>query len=426
MLFTLFPLIDNVIRSEGATRHTNELRTAAEIGIDYTIAKLNEYAVDYPGSSLSLPLAVPSTYLGGFPNGTVHVQLKKITNADWQKIKYLSSVYSPSLDPNNPALEPTLVKQDYWLVVESTARRGLLSRSARVILQPAFDIRSSDGGGNGNGNSTNTSYFSKALSARSVLDLSPPDNSTVSISRSPQSTTPLSGYANTNVNAGPRATFNGDLSTTDTGTITVDEFAVHNGKEEKAGPTVIPAPVPSANAAKPLQSITDGSALPSGSYSTSNLDTASLNVSISAPVKIYIQDGANAQSAAQIKTNRISNSTAVNQDGTGGAQNLQIWYNGTRPISIELDPTLPFRALLYAPNAPITMTGTGIFQGALVGNSVAIKSSGQIQIDTDLQNISNSSMSTSGLAYATNSNSQIMLHGYKAVTWKEFPGSLVP
>jgi hypothetical protein len=197
---------------------------------------------------------------------------------------------------------------------------------------------------------------------------------------------------------------------------------------------VTSAPTPSSGTTSPLPKPSDFASIESGSYTSTSVDFASPGntATIGGPVKIYIQDGSTAQVtnpeiAASIKASALVNNPTEGLDGTAAAQNFQIWYSGSRPINIDLGENGTFKGLIYAPNAPITVTGRGILKGALVGNDVTVTPSGATKfvIDTNLQDANNSQTKASGLTYLTSaSTNQILIHGYKAVTWQEIRGDL--
>ncbi len=437
MIAALFPLIDNIMRSESTGRNMNELRAAAEIGVDYGIQQLNEYAVSDPGQISPLvdaaSIPVPARYLTGFKDGTVFIRIKSISKTDWQSIAYESSIYSPSLDTANPISMPTPVQGDYWRVIESTAKRGMWTKSVRVFLEPMFNLSASEIATNG-GTGNTTSYFNNPIFSRSRIDLSQ-ISGPLTISSSQDTGTPYGLTVATNgtidlSNAGSVIEGNtiANLVTT-VGPITAQVLGQANPQTS----TLKPAPVPEAGPASPLSNDSIGTILQPGSYQTPGVVydgvTNSATVNTTAPVKIFIQDGITDSTgmlpsyAANITASALNNTSIEQLDGSGGARNLQIWYAGQRPISLNLDTD--FNGLIYAPNSTITLTGSGTFKGGLVGDTVKMKNSGTVDIDTRLNDAAEKAVSGSGLTYATNSSGAVF-HGYKAVTWQEVQGQLVP
>lgn len=500
----IFPMVLVATQNESAGRQGTELLTAAEIGIDYAIKKLNDDAVATPGQPSSIDLTpsfdVPSNYLGGFPNGTVKIKIKQLNQTDWNAVGIYSTLYSTALDPQyapSGALVianekynytyKTRVQKDYWRVLESTAKRGLLSRSVRVFLEPRFDVHPNEGGDGG----TSTSYFKNAFFAKSKLTLAPTNgpltissldgptngaypltlasNQLVELAGSPTNRIVVNGNVSVNngakvgtvippngVATGSDFTVAGQLSTNsdpssnykatpgdlpnlagsapDTVLANADlgssptRLGTNNTAPMNTSATnefIIPAPTPTGTNTSVLPTTLNSTTLTNGSYSTNSLifgnGSNSAIIEANSPVQFYIQDGGSsvASEAVSINASALTNK--------GSAQNLQIWYNGTRPISIKLDAN--FTGAIYAPNAPITMTGNKNFTGALVGDQVTMNNNGNVFIDTSLQNLNGNSNSTGGLTYTSGGATdplEPLLHGYKAVSWQELPGSLVP
>ncbi len=507
----IFPMVLSATRNESAGRQGTELLTAAEIGIDYAIKKLNDDAVATPGQPSSIDVAssldVPSSYLGGFPNGTVKIRIKQLNQTDWNAVGIYSTLYSPALDPQYAPsgglvmanekynyTYKTRVQKDYWRVLESTAKRGLLSRSVRVFLEPRFDVHANEGGGGGTGSSS-TSYFKNAFFAKSKLTLAPqygpltissldgPTNGAYPLTLASNQLVELTGSSpnrivvngNVSVNNGAKVgtgipssgvatgsdfTVAGQLSTNsassssytatpgdlpnlagsppDTVLANADLVGSPVSSPKRLGSNntapantsaanefIIPAPTPTGTNTSVLPTTLNSTTLTNGSYSTNSLSFGdggnSAIIEANSPVQFYIQDRGSSVTSEAVSINA---SALTNK---GSPQNLQIWYNGTRPVSIKLDAN--FTGAIYAPNAPITMTGNKNFTGALVGDQVTMNNNGNVFIDTSLQNLNGNSNSNGGLTYTSGGATdplEPILHGYKAVSWQELPGSLVP
>ena len=442
MIAALFPLIENIVRSESTGRNMNELRAAAEIGVDYGIQQLNEYAVSTavsnPGQNSPLvDLAssqVPAKYLAGFKDGTVFIRIKSISKADWQNIAYESSIYSPSLDSANPMLLPTPVQGDYWRVIESTAKRGMWTKSVRVFLEPMFNLSASEITNNG-GTGSSTSYFNNPIFSRSSIDLSQISGPlTVRSSQDTGSPYGLTVATNGMIDLkNAVGIIEGNTIASSINTEGRPIAAQVLGQPNPSSSTLKPAPVPVAGPTSPLSTDTIGTTLEPGSYQTHGVVYDGVNnsatINTATPVKIFVQDGITDAAgalpayAANITASALNNTSAEQPDGSGGARNLQIWYSGQRPISLNLDTD--FNGLIYAPNSVITLTGNGTFRGGLVGDTVKMQNSGTVDIDTRLNDATKTAVSGSGLTYSTN-NAGAVFHGYKAVTWQEVQGQLVP
>ncbi len=461
ILFALFPQIINSLRSESGHRALGELRTAASTGVEYAIQQLNDTAEYTPGSVSPIDLitsTVPAKYLPNFSPGTVKIRIKQIGAADFGDF---STIYSPTLDTS------PLISTNNWRVVESTATRGGISRTIRVFLEPRYDKPSSEktpGAGT-------SSYFKSAFLANSSLDFSAVTNPLNISSPFNSSSNPayqLTLQGNVSANLGNALTLDGNVSVAEgsspsiqwpsqiKGQVSADnsfdltELANINGFiKTGTRPTVIgtsttpaditnsavkpivPAPAPSSGTTTPLPTVTDMGTIESGSYTTTsaNFSTTGNSATIDSSVKIYVQDGVSGVNAATLNASSISNVSAEASNGTGAAQNFQIWYSGNRPISINLGEGGTFKGLIYAPNAPITVQGHGTFKGALVGSTLKMNTDGltNLLIDTSLQDSSNTQAKSSGLTYATNSSgTELQAHGYKAITWQELKGAVVP
>jgi hypothetical protein len=108
------------------------------------------------------------------------------------------------------------------------------------------------------------------------------------------------------------------------------------------------------------------------------------------------------------------------------AGNLQIFYPGNRAIDIVLDGQA-FNGVIYAPNAPVNIKGTGNFTGAIVGDKVSLTNTGVVTIRNDLQDVNNAAPYK--LTYSSLSNplnpDEPQLQGYKSVSWQETTRRLV-
>ena len=106
--------------------------------------------------------------------------------------------------------------------------------------------------------------------------------------------------------------------------------------------------------------------------------TASAKIVLtSAPVVIYIMNGANSTIPLQ-----FTGGSATNQGGS--ANNLTFVYNGTQEVHIGSISSNAVFATFYAPNANITFDGNGNIYGAVIGNTVNITGGGSLNYDTNL------------------------------------------
>lgn len=445
MLMATFPLILNVLRTEGTGRSMTELRSAAESGIDYAIQTLNDNCANYPNQACTIDLGttiVPLASLGGFGPGTVKIRLSQLTSQEWQNVGKLSTLYSKSLDNSIPpaAGYPQLITQDYWRILECTAQKGVLSKSIKVFLEPRFDILPNDDIAN-SGPSSSISYFKNAFLGANSISIQPTDSAGLDISNLgavqgiPSS--PLVATSNTSAildgSIGP-VTLQSPIDLLNGATPVQIGQATYTPSTPQATPLQTPPPAPNAGSEAVLPTGTSGGTIPGGSYTTASVSFNGNENSaiIQDPVKIYVHDGADTNlnpDAVSVSSSALKNLSIEAADGTGGAANLQIWYDGQRDIKINLDSPATFQSLIYAPNAKVTISGTGDFKGAIVAKDIALNHSGNFFVDTRIQNAGSKAATANGLNYvgATNgSGIPLVLHGYKAVTWKEYSGSLIP
>lgn len=412
MMMSLFPLILQSSNSETSLRNSTELRNAAEVGIDYGVVLLNQGITNKQATPLDLALnEYAKDYkpldplFADYPGISVSLRIKKLQPAEWADVKSFSSVYSSLL---NPTEGNTLVAKDYWRVLEATATKGSLTRSIRVILEPRYDLPPSKPQNYPNP----SSYFSNPFLASNKLILGT-DVADGSLTIEPVQTT---GRAELKILEKDDLTSNTTLVRSDV-TMT-----------DPDNPVKI-APVPTDITASSL-SLSDlasnGQSLGSGSYKTANLDTSTLTQPVPVdttsgkPVKIYIQDG-------NLSGNEIKISSNMLPQSGDNAGDFQIFYEGTRNLSINLNNTngADFNAVVYAPNAQINLTGSGTMKGALVGSTISLSNSGSLKIDKGLDQATYAQ--TFDLVYETNQGStEPTLQGYRTVSWKETTKRLAP
>jgi hypothetical protein len=159
------------------------------------------------------------------------------------------------------------------------------------------------------------------------------------------------------------------------------------------------------------------STVPSGDYVTTDLSTSNFSVPATTglttdpsgtPVRVFVQDGL-AQNAVQIDSSMMKNASGIDS-------NLQIWYNGSSPVNINLDSP-SFTGLIYAPNATVTLTGNGSYSGAIVAGVLNAMNSGSIIVDTNLA--TSSTAAALGLTYHSSTYTGVQITGWQPVTWQE-------
>lgn len=428
MIFALMPLVLSQVRSESTNRSMNELRAAAETGIDYGIQQLNDFAGNNTGGTNSFDLnttTVPSSYLTGITTNSVKVRVSAISPADWKKF---GAIYSDRLDGPKGVNLMLDQSKDTWRVLDSTATNGFLSKSIRVFLEPRYDIPP----GNlnpGGGTTPLRSYFNNSLLSAEKLKLEPAAGALLSLSTYAAGGSPAPNEA---VPQGNPVAFEGAveniyantlLTTGDTSSKPPNVVSLQQPASSEPAPNFPQAP--EAGSSSPLPLTSSNSALEQGSYTTASLNNTTTSATINSQVKIFIQDSNGTTNAVDISSGNIKNTSS---DSAGGARNLQIWYDGTRDINITMVDGSPFKGLVYAPRATISLFGQGEFVGAIVGKNINMQNSGDlsVKIDTKVQTPETLGSSGKGLSYTLDSNGYMYLQGYKAVAWKEFSGKLVP
>lgn len=198
-----------------------------------------------------------------------------------------------------------------------------------------------------------------------------------------------------------------------------------SSSQVQVAPIATPATAGSLSA---LSTYTDIGASPTSSginvFQTPSLSTENIpagksvtfNNSVT-PVDIFIDQGSSSTSAVNIDTGKISTTSA-------DSSNFRIWYEGNKPVNINL--TGDFKGMIYAPNANIKVTGGKDFSGALVGKNVDINATtGTINLNINTDFAPNSTSSGSGSAakgphYYVRPGEGALIQGWQAVSWNEF------
>lgn len=155
--------------------------------------------------------------------------------------------------------------------------------------------------------------------------------------------------------------------------------------------------------------------LSNGIMTSDNLGT--VEFSTSTPAKIIV-NGTNNSSAVNIDASKFVN--------TGSPENLQIFYDGSSNVNIDISSG-QFNGFIYAPNARVTVRGTGSnpngdFNGSIVGNNVNIVMSGTMNLVPDPGSVISGSGGGSGGGGTGGGGFNV----YKASTFQEVNGVLVP
>jgi hypothetical protein len=194
-----------------------------------------------------------------------------------------------------------------------------------------------------------------------------------------------------------------------------------------------PASVPfSTTALAPLSEVstaitpsTGGTAYESAGLDTTGVATPVVVKNVSNPATFYVDDSGTSTAV------NINASQFVSQ--SSNARNLEIFYQGSDAVNINLGSGGSFTGLIYAPNAPITINGNGTFNGAAVGNSLNVNMSGTMNIYTDLSSTTGTSGNLNGapgvnLKYMavpdpSGVGQDAVVQGWQPVTWQEYNSS---
>lgn len=195
----------------------------------------------------------------------------------------------------------------------------------------------------------------------------------------------------------------------------------------QAAPVVTPS---SAQTLSDLSTYVSDGTLPiqngNGTFQTGSLSTDSIATGKSlplpsTPVSIFVDQGGNASQAVSIDTSKLTTTSSR-------ASDFQIWYGGNRDVTINMTGNT-FTGTIYAPNARVSITGSGAFKGAMVGKSVEISLSpgSTVEIETDLSKPSNGSGfgAPSNMTYKYKTGSKTAaIEGWQPITWQEYGAAL--
>lgn len=492
VMMTMYQLAINVVRSEVSYKTAAELRNAAEIGVDYAVQQLNNSIETGDPCAIDKTISdLPSSLLPDSTNLTVRINVREIGATEWGNFAAYSAIYSVALDAskgpgagvqarNYDDVTRTNIKTNYWRVVESTARKGGFARSIKVYLQPRFDKPPGASDFRVTG-STSASYFNSPMLGNSLLNMSPTsgnltvtggadvmtedgtvkykfaaqsnrlavvgDNTSIqgdlritnNKAGAPTSVAQYASPSNSSLIAG-RVESNSDIDAGfvgNPGVLPTPGDTVRANADSVSSPSnrvglnntnpvsstelssqAAPAPVMTDSSAIALPDVTSVGSLSSGSYYTSSLSTGGNSVTTTGAVRIFVQDGASSDAAVDLSTSTFINS--------GSPEQLQIWYSGTRAVNLNLDAD--FKGVIYAPNAPVTLTGSKDFSGALVADKLNLLNSGTVNVSNSLSS-GGSPGDASGagsVSYWTNAQGETLVQGYKVVGWHEYSRAIVP
>lgn len=450
-------------RNVASQVYMDEASSAAENALQYALGVLNLAASNGTLSSVTSPIAIPSSIMG---NATVVVNMAQIPLALLADPKNPTPLFSQQTNPIGQS-------QDYRLL-SAQAQYGMYRRTINVVLGPNpfpttppgktppppvsnyFNQALLSNQGmqiNGvsvqfdpnyvsSGSYSPASYGQTIVTSNGQIQLSVPTGQTVPLSidggmNAPSYNAPAMGQ-DKNGNPTSSILVNGNVSytgpsnpnpyaanfVTDLGlpTPTVGANILGDGQgagaQNSAGKlanTALPtqqAPAQIQNATSPAGINVTGSpgsssttVVPQGnvtslgainltgtssmtlspgqyvvnSISTSPNSTININMpggsGTPSPVQIYIQGDTPNGSALQLQGNIV---------GSTSASNLQIFYNGSQPITVNQagSSNFSFYGQIYAPNSNVTINTTGgIFNGSVVSNNLSLSGTGKYYYD---------------------------------------------
>lgn len=429
----------SISRAEAVQNQKSLLVQAMDTGLDYAILNLNNHPVTTLPQEFDLPVENLPTLN---PPITVRIRLTQLKSyaggLDWNSVKEFSAL-NTMLETAPSANFYSLEKRsESWVLCELTASRGVFSRSARSILEPqTLPIQGMDYAGVGT-TPPDAPLFPSALFANSTLNISPTTPTSFELGALDSALNPVL-KTNNSTTLGPNTTVSADIESNNVTGDASSPATVIGQITSQAPPQNVNTPTPPAIgtsqttlAPSPTMSVGNQMEFPasstvnlsSASYSTStlNLDgtnTVNLPSSPSSPTKIFVDP--NSGSNVNINSNSLSY-------GAGSTPlDFQVFYNGSRDLTVTVSPSRPFNGLLYAPNANVKIIGDGNFNGAVVGNVVDIQNS-KVNLQTSVSTTSGT-IGTRNLNYGLlfgKSGSDMNIYGYQPVTWQEVSNKLVP
>ena len=140
-------------------RYWTNVRSAAEAGLDYTVAELNKAIQedtvstydDVTTDAIPKITTIPTSVTGNYATVTVSV-LNVAPDST-------SSVYDENLVADPSGMSPGHPTSNYWRVITSTAEYAGLTKKIRIVLRPTY----TGGAGDGTSGPTIVPYFNYAI-----------------------------------------------------------------------------------------------------------------------------------------------------------------------------------------------------------------------------------------------------------------------
>jgi hypothetical protein len=186
-MLALAAIVSQVSLSASKTKWNAELKTAAEVGLDYAIGQYlsvpNSCALDPNPPALVSVNSLPAPAAAGLSPGiSVTIVVKEISplapRTDWTTLMQKSIIYNKQLDPANtvstgfgsPLSTSISITNGGYRILESTATRNGVSRTIRSVLV----AQTSSGGVPGaSGSPPQQSFFAQPFFSNGPIAFSP-------------------------------------------------------------------------------------------------------------------------------------------------------------------------------------------------------------------------------------------------------------
>lgn len=373
----------------------------------------------------------------------VFIRVKELPANEVRNLAVISGIYDPAFDPTLGPGQPLKFGsprrsdflKSYWKIIEVTASRGSYHSSIRAILRPTI----------GTSSPSATPILSNSILANSInidgsnlgSDMKVDKSITVEGTTFPYkqydatiiSNGPLSIGKNTEIKAnlqiafpsedaplnvatiGDGSTIDGQLFTNSSNQNSLSELKGTSGENSAGSDKVlaradspqtttrqgannfspidntaapasyVPASIPNtpSNADVLPAFSNDNSTSLSGIYKTPTISNNTESIAVTGPTEVFVEGTTGSTRSVDINAQYFKNN--------GSPTNLKIWYNGTKPIRVQIPNGSTFNGIVYAPNASVTVEGQGTYNGAIAANALTSTVSKFVMMPTtDLEN----------------------------------------
>lgn len=431
MMALMLPTYLNVSR----TGHMQDVLNLAESGVHFVVAKLNAAAESKTLSQFDDPMEdgepvvtdVSQQIGGGAGGATITVSVLN---------RKPDATLCAHLGVPVPSSEGNAKQENYWRVVTSTARVGLVQKTVRCVLQPMLVWS----------NLKTQPYFQFVVAGREKMQITGVHghdqafrSSQAEYNESDQEPTHEFETNDELANGLSAASEKYSGAHDDS-----DDTALQKGNPVSIAPCIPAKLAPAAklhvagvitgggNHKYVMQPASDQIAnlgnlilegndvleIPPGDYIVNHISvTENAQLRITAmrgdegnanAVRIFLQGGGGQPNLMQIGGRGIANAGGI-------PAHLQIWCNATGNIKMVLNRSL--YATIYAPGADILLTGNGDFCGALFGKTLIASGNGAFKFDMDLLDCAD--LKYAGVDQPEDSQGQYRVSEYRVLSWQE-------